>query len=116
MSRIDILNRIHDGIIEFCLKWHELNRKGTLDISRDTVREMVMRFLKAPTLEEAKYGLEVPFDNGSEEALENITWFNENRIKNGRILECYNRSYWKEAFLRMLADSQYAGLLKYLSE
>lgn len=115
-TRIDILNRIHDGIIEFCLKWHELNRKGTLDISRDTVREMVMRFLKAPTLEEAKYGLEVPFDNGSEEALENITWFNENRIKNGRILECYNRSYWKEAFLRMLADSQYAGLLKYLSE
>lgn len=112
--RINILNKIHNGIIEFCVKWHELNQKVDLDLDREVIKTMVMRFLKHPSLEEAKYGLEIPFDNGSEEALENITWFNENRIKKGRILECYNRSYWKEGFMQILNNSQYAGLSKYL--
>lgn len=113
-TRINILNKVHNGIIEFCVKWHELNKKTELDISREMIKTMVLRFLKEPSLEEAKYGLEVPFDNGSEEALENITWFNEARIKNGRILECYNRSYWKEAFMQILKNSEYAGLGQFL--
>lgn len=112
--RINILNKIHDGIIEFCLKWHELNKKIPLEINREIIRTMVMRFLKQPSLDEAKYGLEIPFDNGAEDALENITWFNEDRIKNGGIIECYNRSYWKEAFLKMLENSHYAGLLRFI--
>ncbi len=112
--RITILNKIHDGIIEFCLKWHELNQKHRLDITRETVISMVMRFLKQPSLEEAKYGMEIPFDNGAENALENITWFNEHRIKTGRIVECYNRSYWQEAFLKILNNSHYAGLARFL--
>ncbi len=115
-TRIGILNKIHNGIIEFCVKWHRLNQKTKLDISLDVTKAMVMRFLKEPSLEEAKYGLEIPFDNGSEEALENITWFNEDRLKKGRILECYKRSYWKEAFLQILNNSHYAGLAKYLQE
>ncbi len=112
--RINILNKIHNGIIEFCLKWHELSGKRTLAVDREAIISMVMRFLKEPTLEESRYGLEVPFDNGAEDALENITWFNEDRIKNGRIIECYNRSYWKEAFLKILENSHYAGLSKFL--
>ncbi len=112
--RINILNKIHNGIIEFCLKWYELNQKHTLNIDHEIIKSMVMRFLKEPSLEEARYGLEVPFDNGAEDALENITWFNEDRIKNGRIVECYNRSYWKEAFLKMLENSNYAGLNRFL--
>lgn len=110
--RINILNKIHDGIIEFCLKWHELNKRQKLDIDREIIRSMVMRFLKEPSLKEAFYGQEVPFDNGAEDALENITWFNEDRIKKGRIIECYNRSYWKEAFIKILENSNYAGLIK----
>jgi len=114
-TRITILNKIHNGIIEFCVKWHRLNKNVNLDMDKEIIKTMVMRFLKEPSLEEAKYGLEIPFDNGSEEALENITWFNESRIKNGRILECYNRSYWKEAFMQILNNSQYAGLSKFLN-
>ncbi|MEI8389175.1 MAG: hypothetical protein WCG23_04735 [bacterium] len=114
-TRINILNKIHEGIIEFCVKWHKLNQKINLDIDREIIKTMVIRFLKSPSLKEAKYGLEIPFDNGSENALENITWFNESRIKSGRILECYNRSYWKEAFMQMLNNSQYSGLSKFLN-
>jgi len=115
-TRINILNKVHEGIIEFCLKWHELSKNVSLDIDIEVIKNLVLRFLKEPTTQEAKFGLQVPFDNGSEKAWENIIWFNEERIKNGRILECYNRSYWKEAFLKTLEYSQYAGLLKYLKE
>lgn len=112
--RINILNKIHNGIFEFCVKWNELNKNIELDIDKEIVKTMVMRFLKEPSLEEAQYGLEIPFDNGAEDALENITWFNQDRIRNGRILECYSRSYWKEAFIKILNNSQYAGLSKFL--
>lgn len=115
-ERIAILNRVHNGIIEFCLKWHELSKKTNLDMDIDVIKQMVIRFLKEPSLEEAGFGLEVPFDNGSEKALENIIWFNKERIKNGRIVECYNRSYWKEAFLQVLDESEFAGLLKYIEK
>ncbi len=113
-QRINILNRVHNGIIEFCLRWHELNKKVNLDIDIEVVKLMVLRFLKEPSIEEAAFGLEVPFDNGSEKAMENIIWFNQERIKSGRVVECYDRSYWKEAFLMLLNNSQYARLAKYL--
>jgi len=113
-KRINILNKVHAGILEFCKDWHKLTKKQDLIIDKDIIKFMVLRFLKEPTLEESKYGLDVPFDNGAEDSLENITWFNEDRIKKGRIKECYSRSYWKEAFLKMLDESEYAGLARFL--
>jgi len=115
-KRIEILNQVHKGIIEFCENWHELTVKTPMNLDKEVVKSMVMRFLKSPSIEEALYGMDISFDNGSEDALETITWFNEKRILQGRILECYNRSYWKEAFLELLNNSKYSGLVKYLPE
>ena len=74
----------------------------------------MMKFLEEPTLEEAQLGNSELFENGSYENNESIVWFNENYIKQGRLKDCYFRSYWKSAFRTLLANSKYSSLEKFL--
>lgn len=73
---------------------------------------ILRRYINTPTLEEATFGNNIIFENGSLEN-ESIVWFNKDWIKRGRLRECYNRSYWKEAFkLLMENDLDYNVLIK----
>ena len=62
------------------------------------------RFLKFPTLEEATFGNSELFENGSIDKNESIAWYNRDLIRKGKLRECYNRSYWKEAFKILLKN------------
>lgn len=93
--------------------------KGAIDIYKKGVKPEVSdcvtlfkRFMLKPTLEEAKFGNEIIFENGSL-GNESIVWFNRDWIKKGKLKECYNRSYWKEAFKILLSnDEQYKPLAR----
>lgn len=97
--------------------------RGLLKGARDMLNEGISadvsdcmtifkRYISTPTLEEANFGNEIIFENGSLEN-ESIVWFNREWIKKGKLKECYNRSYWKEAFkLIMENDPDYRTLIK----
>ena len=96
--------------------------KGVRDILENNIENIpyndiivVMdRLLKHPTIEEAEFGNSKIFENGSYDNNESIVWFDESYIKRGKIRECFNRSYWKEAFKLLLKNSKYKFLEKEL--
>jgi hypothetical protein len=55
-------------------------------------------------MEEALFGNQHLFENGSNED-GSMVWFNEKRIREGKLKECYNKSYWKSAFKLLLKNS-----------
>ena len=61
------------------------------------------RILDFPTLEEAFFGNKPLFENGSNED-GSIVCFDKERIRQGKLKECYNRSYWKKAFKLLLEN------------
>lgn len=72
---------------------------------------LMNRFLYSPTLEEAKFGNSKLFENGSYKENESIVWFDKDLIRQGKLKECYNRSYWKTAFKIILEnDKEYKSL------
>ena len=93
--------------------------KGAQDIFNKNIKVEVSdctllfrRFVLKPTLEEALFGNEIIFENGSL-GNESIVWFNKDWIKKGKLKECYDRSYWKEAFKLLLSnDEQYKSLIR----
>lgn len=76
--------------------------------------KIVKEVLEFPSVEEAEFGNSKIFENGSYNDNESIVWFNEEYIKRGRIKDCYNRSYWKDAFRVLLRNSKYCDLERYL--
>lgn len=94
--------------------------KGVKDIINENiyppyedVLKVLNRFLNFPTLEEAQFGNTNIFENGSYDNNESVVWFNRKLIKEGKIKECYGRSYWKPAFkLLLLNDSELKFLVK----
>ena len=111
-AKVARLNRIHKGIIEFCQDWHEL--KGQYDVDLETVEKVLFRFLKRPTLEEVEALCAVTFENGSDKNLETVSCFNEGNISSGHVQNDYCRSYWKEAYIMRLENSDYAYLKSFL--
>lgn len=72
------------------------------------------RFFKYPTLEEASFANQELFENGSIDE-ESVVWFNKKWIKAGKIRQCFNRSYWKTAFMVILENNKdYKSLSKEL--
>ena len=108
--RKDISKKILKGIFKGVKELLEENVR----IPYEDIIKVIMRLLKEPTLEEAKFGNLKLFENGSFNDDESVTWFDENYIKKGRIKDCYNRSYWKTGFLVLLKNSEYSNLERYL--
>lgn len=96
--------------------------KGIKDLIRENIspaksdcQKVIIRFLKQPTLEESSFANCDLFENGSFEKNENITNFDETLIRAGKIKECYNRSYWKDAFRVLLNNSsKYKSLERFI--
>lgn len=87
--------------------------KGVRDILKENINvplqdceQIIRRFLKFPTLEEAKAFNFNIFENGSLNENESVTWFNEYLIRRGKIKECYFKSYWKEGFKVILKNNE----------
>ena len=107
--RKEVTNHIIRGVL-----------KGVKDIINENiyppyedVLKVLNRFLNFPTLEEAQFGNTNIFENGSYDNNESVVWFNRKLIKEGKIKECYGRSYWKPAFkLLLLNDSELKFLVK----
>jgi predicted HAD superfamily hydrolase len=114
--RKDILKNIHQGIYDFCLQWNNFKKEFSdlnIDVDKETTLKVLFRFLKRPTINEVKL-LDLSFENGTCNNIEHITCYDENDIKKGYIKENYYRSYWKEGYLKLLRNSDYAcfeGLL-----
>ena len=108
--RKGISKKILSGVLKGAKKLIE----DEIDIPYEDCIKVMMKFLEEPTLEEAQLGNSELFENGSYENNESIVWFNENYIKQGRLKDCYFRSYWKSAFRTLLANSKYSSLEKFL--
>lgn len=107
--RKDITKKILRGIID-CVKDIKNN---DIDVLYDDSLKILERFLTTPTVEEASFGNQELFENGSGENRESIVWYSEEWIRKGKVKECYNRSYWKSAFkVLMENDPKFRFLLK----
>lgn len=88
--------------------------KNKVDISLDDCILILDRFFKTPSIEEAQFGNQPLFENGSIEE-ESIVWYNKEWIERGEIRKCFGRSYWKTAFMVLLRnDEDYKNLVKEL--
>ena len=97
----NIRRRFSKGIVRGVLKGCRKLCKESIKISTQDCATIVKRYLDNPTFEEASFGNNLIFENGSLEN-ESITWFNEEWIKRGELKGCFNRSYWKSAFRVLL--------------
>ena len=97
--RKDISKKLLKGVLRGCKELYEKN----IDISHEDCEKLLGRYLEFPTLEEAEFGNQNIFENGSSEN-ESIVWFNKDLIRKGMIKDCYNRSYWKPAFKLLLLN------------
>ena len=83
-----------------------------IDVCLEDCMNILKRFLEYPTLEEASFANDKIFENGSLFANESVVWYNREMIKQGKIKDCYNKSYWKPAFrVLLLNDPDYKFLL-----
>ena len=84
-------------------------------VSEKECQKLLKRYFYEPTTEECLLMNQKLFENGNERTMESIVWFDKEKIKQGRLIECYNRSYWREAFIKLLkADNELAYLEKQL--
>ena len=76
--------------------------------AKNSIQEVEMKgreienYLK---IKEAEFNNQDLFENGSNE-IGSIVMFNEDMIRQGKIKDCYQKSYWKAAFLVLLKNSQ----------
>lgn len=108
--RREVSKKILKGVLKGAKKLIE----DEIEVPYDDCVKIMMKFLEEPSLEEAKLGNSELFENGSYENNESIVWFSENYIKQGRLKDCYFRSYWKSAFKVLLVNSKYSSLEKFL--
>lgn len=84
-----------------------------IEIPYNDILNILERFFKFPTPEEAEFGNSELFENGSYDTNESVVWYNKDLIRKGKLKECYNRSYWKPAFkILMNNDKDYKFLVK----
>ena len=96
--------------------------KGVKDLIREDIEVSVSdcvlilkRYYEQPTMEEANFANQNIFENGSYDNNESVVWFNKEWIKKGKLKECFNRSYWKAAFRKLLEnDEDYKYLCKFI--
>lgn len=89
--------------------------KEQVNISKKDCISVLKRYWDYPTIEEAEFSNKPIFENGSYRENESIVWYNRDYIKKGKIKECYNRSYWRNAFKVLLNnDPNYKILSKYI--
>lgn len=73
------------------------------------------RFLSNPTPYEAHFGMEKIFEDSVKNEPESIVNFDEKGIEDGYLLELYERSYWKTAFIVNLKNhSRFSSLISIL--
>jgi predicted HAD superfamily hydrolase len=107
--RKDISRRIFKGALKGV---KDLISEGINKISAHDCTVILKRYLDKPTIEEALFGSKKIFENGTN-GTESITWYDHEFIKEGKLRECYNKSYWKAAFKLLLSnDPQYKFLTK----
>lgn len=108
--RRNISKRIFKGILQGVKDL----LKEKIEVSSEDCTKILKRYLDSPTIEEASFGNSDIFENGTN-GIESITWYNKDFIKEGKLRECYNRSYWKAAFKLLLGnDKEYKFLLRLL--
>lgn len=106
-GRKNVIKQIIRGVLS-CAR--DMYHEG-ISTGEEDCKKLLYRFLISPTIEEAEFANTGIFENGAITSLESITWFNKDLIKKGELTPCYNRSYWREAFLTLLrADKELAYL------
>ena len=102
---------IIDKIIDICKIMYDEN----LNISYSDIEKLVIMFIYYPTLEQCQYCKDAIFENGDIENFESISGYDRDKIKSGNLQECYNMSYWREAFIKLLQDDrELAFMEKYI--
>ena len=43
-------------------------------------------------------------ENGDIDNSESVVWYNRDKIKQGKLQDCYNKSYWRPAFEKLLQN------------
>lgn len=81
-----------------------------ISVNVEDCSRILKRYLEFPTLDEAVFMNGPVFENGSDN--ESVTWFNKDLIRQGKLKECYNRSYWKNAFKLLLNNDKELKVLK----
>lgn len=107
-GRKDIMKQIIKGVLDCAKDMHESNTY----LSEPDCRKLLGRFLCLPTIEECEFANEGIFENGAIDKLESIVWFNRDLIKKGELTNCYNRSYWREAFMTLLRQDKELAYLE----
>lgn len=103
--------RIIKNVMESCKFIH--NEK--IPTNSIDVEKLVVRLLYYPTLEESKYCNEPIFENGNIKEFESVVWFEPDLIKRGELQHCYDKSYWRPAFMVQLRnDKELAYLEKFI--
>ena len=105
--RKDIAKKVLRGLLRGC---KDIYNEG-IEVSSQDCSLICKRLYDKPTLEEATFGNQPLFENGSNKD-GSLTWFNEDWIRKGKLRECYNKSYWKEAFKLLLENSPELGFLR----
>ena len=105
--RRDISKEIFRGVLNGC---RELCKENII-ASSDDCATIFKRLMDSPTIEEANFGNQPLFENGSNED-KSIVWFNKDWIRKGKVMGCYNKSYWKKAFLTLLRDDSELSFLE----
>lgn len=96
--RKEISKKILIGVLKGCQELYDENIMASVE----DCTKVLKRYVDNPTIEEATFGNQPLFENGSDS--ESITWFDEKWIKRGEIRGCYGRSYWKSAFRVLLKN------------
>lgn len=98
--RKDISRKLIRGVLDGC---KDLLKEG-VEASVNDCLKILKRYLDEPTMEEAVFGNQPLFENGSHDRNESLTWFDKKRIREGKLVDCYRRSYWKAAFKLLLQN------------
>lgn len=85
--------------------------KENIEVDVEDCISIINRFLHKPTYSEARFGNSKLFENGSYNT-ESIVWFDRDLIRQGKLKECYSRSYWKTAFKILLENDNQLKHLK----
>ena len=96
--RLDITQQMIKGALDCAKDMYE----NDLSLSEEDCRKLIGRLFVNPTDEECEAFNRPMFENGAIDKLESIVWYDRDKIIGGDFIGCYNRSYWKEAFIQLL--------------
>ncbi len=105
--RKDISRKLIKSVLRACKELYEKR----IYVDSEDCEKVISRYTNNPTLEEAIFGNQKIFENGSNEN-ESVVWFDRDLIRKGKIKECYIRSYWKQAFKLLLEKDKEFKFLK----